>query len=41
MIKQQYILIYQALNKNYIKCTYVGTIGFYIDKRKETSKYDS
>ena len=30
-------LIYQALNKNNIKCAYIGTIGFYTDKRIEVS----
>ena len=30
-------LIYQALNKNGIKCAYIGTIGFYTDKKEETS----
>ena len=26
-------LIYQALNKLHIKCAYIGTIGFYLDKK--------
>lgn len=30
-------LTYQALNKNNIKCAYIGTIGFYTDKKEETS----
>ncbi len=30
-------LIYQSLNKNGIKCAYIGTIGFYTDKRIDTS----
>lgn len=30
-------LIYQALNKNGVKCAYIGTIGFYMEECIETS----
>ena len=30
-------LIYQALNKKGIKCAYIGTIGFYMDTKMDTS----